>query len=192
MVVKTKKLNKQRNKYTSTKRKVSRRTRKNNLVLRGGGDDVEIYYKQKTGAFSSEKIEPIQLPNSYSTPKVETNNLKYINSKLVLDIPYIKAKNEGIYTFKFTIIPYKCQLNNQTFIYKIEFKKNFFGNFYEKSKQEIKSIPTNDIETLFKTCSIFQIKVDIEKKTFSKDKNKKETTENKYILFNNLSVIKQK
>ena len=79
---------------------------------------------------------------------------------------------------------------NPTFIYKIEFKKNFFGNFYEKSKQEIKSIPTNDIETLFKTCSIFQIKVDIEKKTFSKDKNKKDTTENKYILFNNLTIIK--
>lgn len=93
MVVKTKKLNKQRNKhlnkYTSTKKTVFRRTRKNDLVLRGGGDDVEIYYK-KPGLLTFGKIEG-------STDS--KTGLQPIKSKQLYELPYFKFKTVGSYKF---------------------------------------------------------------------------------------------
>ena len=93
MFVKTKKLNKQRNKqlnkYTSTKKKVSRRTRKNDLLLRGGGDDVEIYYK-KPGLLTFGKIKG-------STDS--KTGLQSINSKQLYNLPYFKFGTSGQYRF---------------------------------------------------------------------------------------------
>lgn len=94
MVIKTKKLNKQRNKhrnkYTSTKSKVSRRTRKNDLVLRGGGDDVEIYYKTKKG-----------------NTKVASEDTTYeIFHETLKNLPTIKINANGKYKIMFSYIKY--------------------------------------------------------------------------------------
>jgi hypothetical protein len=94
MLVKTKKLNKQRNKhlnkYTSTKKKVSRRTRKNDLVLRGGGEDGE-YFR----AFYENSI---LKKNIYAkTTESSLNKLNYLRCQ---ELPKIELKKNGKYKIK--------------------------------------------------------------------------------------------
>lgn len=104
MVVKTQKrnkqLNKQRNKhsnkYTSTKKTGSKRTRKNNLVLQGGSQDVEIYYKKNV--FS--KIIASTIPN---------DSLKDIQYKKLSKMPEIKINKNGIYRIMFYCKDYQTQ-----------------------------------------------------------------------------------
>lgn len=107
MVIKTKKLNKQRNKhrnkYTSTKSKVSRRTRKNDLVLRGGGDDVEIYYK-KPGLLTFGKIE--------GSSDIKTG-LQRIKSKQLYELPQFKFNTVGSYRFSLNIKNYDINEKNK-------------------------------------------------------------------------------
>jgi hypothetical protein len=97
MLVKTKKLNKQRNKhlnkYTSTKKKVSRRTRKNDLVLRGGGEDGE-YFR----AFYENSI---LKKNIYAkTTESSLNKLNYLRCQ---ELPKIELKKNGKYKIRISI-----------------------------------------------------------------------------------------
>ena len=98
MAVKTqqrkKQLNKHSKKYTSIKKKVSRRTRKNDLVLRGGGDDVEIYYK-------------INFFNKIIASTSPTDSLKNIDYKKLSKMPEIKINKNGRYLIKFFYKNYK-------------------------------------------------------------------------------------
>jgi len=100
MVVKTqhrkKQFNKHSKKYTSTKKTVSRRTRKNDLVLRGGGEDVEIYYKKNF----FNKIIGSTSPNEA---------IKEIQYKKLSKMPEIKIHKNGIYQIKFFYKDYQTQ-----------------------------------------------------------------------------------
>jgi len=184
MVIKTKKLNKQHNKhlnkYNSTKKKVSRRTRKNDLVLRGGSDDVKIYYK-KPGLLTFGKIE-----GSTDTK----TSLQSINSKQLYNLPYFKFSTSGQYRFILEIKNYNDDSKPQNAYgrrlpstsfekfaeYKVKHNK-FLSN--EKSGGTIESSVLDKYVKKFKQISI-HIRV---YKTEKKDK--KETEKHiKDIYFN--------
>lgn len=132
MVVKTKKLNKQRNKhrnkYTSTKSKVSRRTRKNDLVLRGGGDDVEIYYKK---GFLN-KIRASNSPNE---------TIKEIQYKKLSEMPEIKINKNGRYKIMFYYKDYNNQSQEKSRYYSAD-------NIFAECELERTGTLTHTVKTL--------------------------------------------
>ena len=216
MVVKTKKLNKQRNKhrnkYTSTKSKVSRRTRKNDLVLRGnsistkrkvsksyrnkrtrknnlvlrGGsisDDFEIYYKNSR-LFSSDKIKP------YSDSK---SKLEYIDENNLYNFPNIKINNKTPYKYEFTfsIVPINDkfekinQRENITFKYVITRNKGFFSPKNNPSKE--KDIPNDQLKALLKTYKNIRISVNI----IRRELNNLSSYKDKFEYYFNLTTDKK-
>lgn len=137
MVVKTQKLNKQRNKhrnkYTSTKKKVSRRTRKNDLVLRGGGDDVEIYYK-------------INFFNKIMASTSPTDSLKEIDYKKLSKIPEIKINKNGRYKIMFYYKKYMDPASETQKIYASQTLGT--GSLFAEHKLERTGKLTHTVKTL--------------------------------------------
>jgi hypothetical protein len=143
MVVKTQKrkkqLNKHSKKYTSTKKTGSRRTRKNNLVLRGGSEDGE-YFR----AFYENSI---LKKNIYAkTTESSLNKLNYLRCQ---ELPKIELKKNGKYKIRISIKSLDVQ-NQQT---QFTQKEQYIGHIIMKRSGILfhSQTPDNSLDEKYKT-----------------------------------------